>query len=306
MRKISVIIPCYNVERYIVQCVESVLQQTYKPYEIICIDDGSTDNTPAILKELEQLHGIVVLSSENKGAAAARNKGLKHATGEFIQFLDGDDLLIEDKFEKQLLGFETGVDAVVSDWVLKDVELKEVIKKIDLSDIEQNSLETAIKKVISTCNPLYTINIVRQVHGYNENLKSAQDWEFHIRLLLAGACVKHIPGVYFVARKVSGSVSSNWIKVCKQAAEIIIQLTPELEGHRLMNDNIKKYMCGLFLDAAIYSNEDTEVKKFRKEILKWSGGNMNFIQNKFMKLLAFVFGIGLVITLHKIKIRLGK
>ena len=91
---ISVIIPVYNVERYLKQCLNSVIRQTYENLEIICVNDGSTDNSLAILKEYEQKdHRIVVISQENKGLSAARNTGLTHVTSDYVSFIDSDDYI---------------------------------------------------------------------------------------------------------------------------------------------------------------------------------------------------------------------
>ena len=81
---VSVIIPCYNVSEYIQECVNSVINQTYNSIEIICIDDGSNDDTLLILKEMEFLNEISLYRQENCGAPSARNLGLKHAKGEWI------------------------------------------------------------------------------------------------------------------------------------------------------------------------------------------------------------------------------
>ena len=91
---ISIVIPVYNVGKYLKQCLDSVLRQTYKNLEIICVNDGSTDNSLAILKEYEQKdHRIIVISQENKGQGFARNAGLKQVTSDYVSFVDSDDYI---------------------------------------------------------------------------------------------------------------------------------------------------------------------------------------------------------------------
>jgi len=93
---ISIIIPVYNTEKYISECVNSILSQTYKNFEIIIVDDGSTDNSLDIVKEYQQNYdNITVLHIENSGVSAARNIGIKHAKGEFLFFVDSDDTLYD-------------------------------------------------------------------------------------------------------------------------------------------------------------------------------------------------------------------
>lgn len=90
--KISVIIPVYNVEKYLRECLDSVLGQTLSDIEVICVNDGSPDNSPAILKEYaEKDRRIIVIDKANEGVGKARNDGMKAASGEFIAFMDSDD-----------------------------------------------------------------------------------------------------------------------------------------------------------------------------------------------------------------------
>lgn len=98
---VSVIIPVHNAEKYIGEAIASAMAQTWPCKEIIVVDDGSTDRSLSIAQTY-QCEWVKVISQPNKGASAARNTGLKHATGDFIQFLDADDLLSEDKIELQI------------------------------------------------------------------------------------------------------------------------------------------------------------------------------------------------------------
>ena len=104
---VSVIIPAYNREELIGETLDSVLGQTYRPIELIVVDDGSLDATPERVKEWSELHDdadfiVIVESQENQGSSAARNHGLAMAQGEFVQFLDSDDTLHRDKIRKQV------------------------------------------------------------------------------------------------------------------------------------------------------------------------------------------------------------
>ncbi len=99
---VSILIPAYNAEKYIGLTVESALNQTWSEKEIIVVDDGSRDQTLAIARTFES-RGVKVYSQSNKGASAARNQGLKMAKGEYIQYLDADDLMSEDKIESQVI-----------------------------------------------------------------------------------------------------------------------------------------------------------------------------------------------------------
>lgn len=99
--KVSIIIPIYNSEKYLKQCLESIINQTYKNIEIICINDGSTDNSEKIIKDyLKTNKNITYLKQPNAGQSIARNKGLEKATGDFILFVDSDDFIEKNMVEK--------------------------------------------------------------------------------------------------------------------------------------------------------------------------------------------------------------
>ncbi|HEY40918.1 MAG TPA: glycosyltransferase [Dehalococcoidia bacterium] len=98
MPKVSVIIPTYNQAQFLGEAVRSALAQTYRDFEIIVIDDGSTDNTAEVVRSF--LPAVIYFRQENQGLSAARNKGTELASGEYLIFLDSDDILLEDALEK--------------------------------------------------------------------------------------------------------------------------------------------------------------------------------------------------------------
>ena len=110
---ISVIVPVYNVEKYLSKCLDSIINQTYKNLEIICVDDGSTDSSPMILEEYAQKDSrIKIITRQNGGLSSARNTGVKNATGEFVSFVDSDDWIDLETYEKAIRHFSEGVDSV--------------------------------------------------------------------------------------------------------------------------------------------------------------------------------------------------
>lgn len=115
MKKISIIIPIYKVEKYLSACIDSICNQTYKDLEIILVDDGSPDNCGQICDDYAQKDSrIRVIHKENAGVAMARNDGLDIATGDFISFVDSDDWLSENAYEKMMNAYEEcGADCVI-------------------------------------------------------------------------------------------------------------------------------------------------------------------------------------------------
>ncbi len=105
--RVSIVIPVYNAEKYLSRCLESIRSQSMSAFEAICIDDGSTDGSAAILKDFaEKDSRFVVVSQENRGLASTRNRGIGKACGEWITFVDADDFVSSDYLEKLLAAFE--------------------------------------------------------------------------------------------------------------------------------------------------------------------------------------------------------
>lgn len=112
MKKISVIIPVYNTRDYVRACVDSILSQTLRPWEVILVDDGSTDDSGAVCEDIAAAHPDIVrvIHQENGGIAVARNRGLEVCTGEYLSFIDSDDYLEPDTYE-HLTGLIDAYDA---------------------------------------------------------------------------------------------------------------------------------------------------------------------------------------------------
>ncbi len=110
MPKVSVIIPTFNCAVYLPQAIESVLGQTWQDFELIVVDDGSTDDTCQVLAPYQ--NRLVYLYQENQGESSARNKGIQVAQGEYLAFLDSDDLWLATKLERQITVLEAWPSAV--------------------------------------------------------------------------------------------------------------------------------------------------------------------------------------------------
>lgn len=116
---LSVIIPVYNLEKYIEKCVRSILCQTYAEFEILLIDDGSTDRSREIIEKMcEMDKRIHVFCGEHKGVSWARNKGIEHAVGDYLLFMDGDDYIADDYVQTlfKLFAIDPSVDMVITDY----------------------------------------------------------------------------------------------------------------------------------------------------------------------------------------------
>ena len=121
MPKISVIMPVYNTDsQYLEEAIESVLQQTYADFELLLIDDASTTDIQSVIRKYNDVRIKYIRLNENQGAANARNLGVKEALGEFIAFLDSDDVALSERFSTQIIFFENNpnVDCVGSSFLI--------------------------------------------------------------------------------------------------------------------------------------------------------------------------------------------
>lgn len=159
MEKISVIVPVYNVEKYLDRCIESIVNQTYKNLEIILVDDGSPDNCPKMCDEwAKKDERIKVIHKENGGQGEARNFGIKESTGDYIGFTDSDDVIAENMYERLLsIAKKTNADAVQCA-LLKFLDFKQTEFDVDNRDVQLKALtpveavsELLKDKITSTC-----------------------------------------------------------------------------------------------------------------------------------------------------------
>lgn len=147
--KVSVLVPAYNVEKYIGKCIESILNQSLKEIEVIIINDGSKDKTLEIIKEYEKKDKrIIVIDKENGGVGTARNEGLKISRGEYILFLDSDDWIEKDYLEKTYnYGKENSLDMVVTDFYKEMKDKKSYKEDLKLEESQFLSGKDYIKEI---------------------------------------------------------------------------------------------------------------------------------------------------------------
>ena len=162
MPKVSVIIPVYNVEKYLRQCLDSVINQTLQDIEIICVDDGSTDRSRSILEEYQKRNDrILLLRQQNQYAGVARNNGLKVAKGEYIFFMDGDDFCSNTLLDETIeLAEQTKADIVVFDHYRYDERTR---KKEHKKDVTESMLPEKCRTFNYQTNPQRIMSIVNPV-----------------------------------------------------------------------------------------------------------------------------------------------
>jgi len=191
--KISVIIPTFNNDNFIGDCINSVLNQSLTPKEILIIDDGSIDNTKLIVSKIIKKNKIVrYFYQKNSGLSAARNIGIKKATGDFIAFLDSDDLWQKEKLEKQLAVFNNQknnqLGLVYCDYIDIDKNGKKLVGYPSFKTIETlkgdvySKLALGNKISSSGSGVLIKKECFIEVGLFDEMLIAAEDWEMWLRI----------------------------------------------------------------------------------------------------------------------------
>jgi glycosyltransferase involved in cell wall biosynthesis len=210
---VSVIIPTYNRATFLAEAIDSVWNQTYRPVELLLIDDGSTDNTTEVIREKfarlpnEAVFSAYYIREPNRGASSARNQGLLHSHGEFIQYLDSDDVLVRHKLARHVAALRSNekLDLVWSDWLVVPSEMLQVRLT------EANTKAMAAEE--SACQPTDRIipwepwpilarrRFVSAHPLWNELTSRWDDWEYTLRLLAANPIRAFVGGVCCIQRE---------------------------------------------------------------------------------------------------------
>lgn len=226
MDRISVVIPTYNRADYIIRSVKSALEQTVEPYEIIVVDDGSTDNTKEKIDELNN-ECIKYVYQENGGAASARNKGAEVATGDWIAFNDSDDVWRPEKLKEQMDHAMRNSDYALIYCAYSYNSPIEKIARVPMStNIDELEGDIYLNLIVMNTIGTPTVMVRRKdflnVGGFDSNLKCLEDWEFAVRFSKnrkIGFVDKVLVDAYTVDRGVSTNISEMYNVRCKMIAE---------------------------------------------------------------------------------------
>lgn len=219
----SVIIPSFNSAQYLPDAVKSVMIQTYPAVECIVVDDGSSDNTPEVLKTLSTLYPrLKVTLKVNGGLSSARNKGMRVSRGNVISFLDADDLLLPDKIERQVAYLEnhSEVSLVYGDYLI----VSELLKPMALFTAaipEEIALLDAFcyRNWFNPLAPLLRREMIEATGPFDEELKAAEDWDYWIRCAAVGQFA-YLAGAVGLYRQHEGQIHLDYLRMRRACLQV--------------------------------------------------------------------------------------
>lgn len=274
--KVSVIIPVYNGEKTIIETINSVIEQTYSNLELIIINDGSTDRTLELINEVKDSR-LQVFSYPNGGLSMARNRGITHATGEYISFIDADDLWTSDKLELQIKAFKKSPKAGVAySWTICVDNGGEHFHRGVKASFEGNVYKHLLVSnfIASGSNVLIRTEAVKSVGEFDITLKSCEDWDYWLRLAPNWNFVV-VPKPQIIYR-LSLSAMSTKVDIMEKYLLLVLERafkSAPLELQYLKNkgiSNIYQYTSKLYLNQI-----NTENAVYKASIRLWKCIRLN-------------------------------
>lgn len=224
---VSIIIPCFNAQRWLAEAIDSCLKQTYPHIEIIVVDDGSTDKSLDIIKSYKDQ--IIWVSGPNRGGNYARNKGFTLSKGKYIQYLDADDYILPEKIATQVQALEKMAgDVAYSDWRYKKhlPDGTSYLEEVEICGPKKDFLESLLSndQWVPLVGLLFTREAVINKGVWDESLKAAQDRDFLVTIAINGGKFVYQSGCHSIYRRhdditVSTSCRLRWLNSHSQVME---------------------------------------------------------------------------------------
>lgn len=269
---ISVVIPTFNREKTIKNCLDSVLSQTFSPMEIIVVDDGSSDNTKEIIDNYSDERLRYTALQGNMGAQAARNRGIKDACGSWIAFQDSDDLWLDNKLEKQVDALsEVNFDpltVIYTNSMQVDIDSK---KKYCKNKPIING-DSAYTSLLTNFGPMFQGMLVSKIAlqkiGYlDENIQSWQEWDTSIRLAKYCRFIYVDEPLFVYYRHKTGTISSDRKKDISGYHYVIYKFEKDIKRY-CGNEIWEKHLIYLFkncLDLRLWHDAFYYFKRISKK-----------------------------------------
>jgi len=268
---VSVIIPCYNAERWIDEAIQSALNQTYSPVEVIVVDDGSSDGSWKKIQEFGSR--VIAETGPNRGGSAARNRGFVLSRGDYIQFLDADDYLLPKKIPRQVAFLEaSGADVVYGDWrhehFLPDGSSQ--LEEIAVSGAQADVLSALLSGWwVAPAALLFRRHVLEKTGGWDESLAAAQDRDLFISIAMTDAKIAYQPGCYSIYRRyghdtVSTGSRMRWLD---NHCRVLDKAAAALNAAERMKSEYRRALASSYFHLA-RNYFDRDRKKYRETMEK--------------------------------------
>lgn len=311
----SVIVPVYNVEKYLRECVDSILSQTFEDFELILVNDGSKDSSGAICDEYAAKDNRVkVIHKENGGQSTARNVGVKAATGEYAVFLDSDDMLADNHFFEDVKNKSAdNTDIVVFRYCKYYEDGRTDACGINLADLDSSNKAEFLKELVrrdaffcSCWSKCTRMSILKDNNIEFDTSLSCEDMDWYYNVVSKAENFEVIDKPYVYYRQRENSVTSSFKK--KSITDYIYTIKKwsnefksiENESEKaVMLSSLAKLYCNLLIS---YSRHTKELKDCKKDIFsfKWLLSYDLNPRTKIISKFAKFFGLGLTCTLLQI------
>ncbi|MDH0746571.1 glycosyltransferase family 2 protein [Pseudomonas sp. GD03842] len=282
---VSILVPCFNHELYIEECLRSILAQDYDNFELIVVNDGSTDGSAAKIEALQRLHGFQFYQQPNMGVSAALNLALSHARGEFIVTHDSDDIMLAGRIRRQVSYMQEhpevgllGAKVIYIDSIGRPIKHK-VARQ---SSVQRWSFDQLLADAYAVGAPvaMYRREAIDHVGGYDPAIK-VQDFQMTLRIAQAGYQVDILPDRVTLYRRHATNISKTAYK-----SQLVYDLkvieayrdNPAYEAGRLaiinkaLKESVvtdKKFARGLFASIPVHRWNRLTWKRFRHFVFKY-------------------------------------
>lgn len=288
MKKVSVIVPAYNAEKYLEACLDSICEQTYPVLEILVVDDGSKDLTASIIRSrAEQDARIIPYYNENHGVSYSRNFGLEHCTGEYVSFVDADDLVAPDFIAQMIHDLEEAdADIAVIGVAKSKLFEPEMFTNGVTSTYEESEM---LKQVFGAfegfvCNKLYKKSLLQTKSiRLEQDIAVCEDLLFNVRYLLNCKKAVYNGGKKYFYRQIENSASNRldnpkWFDAMKAYQQIIELVNDYPNIYRMVAFHYAMFLCAAryrvhFVEdgeGRLRQKIDTEWKKLRPQWKEFS------------------------------------
>lgn len=323
MDKISIIVPVFNVEKYLSKCIESLVKQTYKNIEILLINDGSQDNSLNICKEWEKKDDrIKVFSQRNQGLSEARNTGIKNAKGNYICFVDSDDLVLSDFIEiLYYLIKKYGCEIAQVNFIEKTDD--EIEKKINIEkqifnekilssrDMIKGLTTNDHKKNVIVCNKIYKKELFENLSFKNGKIYEDEFFTWKVFMKCKKIAVSDkILYVYRIRKNSIMNLQRKKISIKNldylEALEERMETFKNIRDMELYNLTLINYCYRLILYYNKFDGKNSENKKIKIKLKNKYKKNLGkMLKSKELKLISKLFAIAILIfpNLYNIKKR---